>query len=122
MTSLEKAKLCMQSIEERKAVLPVLLRIGERTSIADYFLIAGGHSTTQVQAMARHLERQLRKSGLKPYGTEGEEEGRWILLDYGDLVVHLFFEPVREFYDLEGFWADVPRIYWKDGHLEEETP
>ncbi len=107
---LDKACLCLKFIEERKAVNPVLFRVAEMTSIADYFLVAGGQSTRQVQAVSRHLQRRLKEQGLRPFGVEGETDGNWVLLDYGDVVVHVFYEPFREFYDLEGLWADAPRI------------
>jgi len=108
---LEKARLCLSFIEERKAVHPVLFRVAEMTSIADYFLVAGGRSTRQVQAISRHLQRRLKEQGERPFGVEGEADGNWILLDYGDVVIHVFYEPFREFYDLEGLWADAPRIH-----------
>lgn len=110
MDTLEKAKRCVDFLLERKAVDPVLFDVGQLTSLTDYFLIASGNSTRQVQSMSRHLQRRMRESGFRPYGVEGEQEGQWILLDFGDLVVHLFYEPVREFYDLEGLWVEAPRI------------
>lgn len=110
MESIDKALLSLELIRERKAINPVLFKVDELTSIAEYFLILGGSSSRQVQAIARHLRRGLRDKGVKPLGVEGEREGQWILMDYGDLVIHLFYEPVREFYDLEGLWIDAPRI------------
>jgi len=110
MDTLDKARLCMKTVGERKAVNPVLLHVEGLTSFTDYFLIAGGQSTRQVQAIARHLEETLRKAGVKSMGVEGEQEGTWVLMDYGDVVIHLFYEPVREFYDLEGLWVDAPRV------------
>jgi len=107
---LEKARLCLKFIEERKAVNPVLFRVAEMTSIADYFLVAAGRSTRQVQAVSRHLQRRLKEKGYRPYGVEGEADGNWVLLDYGDVVIHIFYEPFREFYDLEGLWSDAPRV------------
>lgn len=107
---LEKARLCLGIIEERKAVNPALFRVAEMTSIADYFLVAGGQSTRQVQAISSHLQRRLKEKGIKPLGVEGEIDGNWVLLDYGDVVIHVFYEPFREFYDLEGLWADAPRV------------
>ena len=114
MESLDKAKLCLKLISERKAVDPVLFRVGDLSSIADFFLIASGNSSRQVQAIARHLRRKLREKGLKPYGIEGEQEGHWVLLDYGDVIVHIFYQPMREFYDLEGLWVDAPRVTLQD--------
>ncbi len=110
MKSLDKSKLCLKIIKERKAIDPVLFEVGHLTSISDYFLIASGGSTRQVQAISRHLRRRMREEGFKVSGIEGEQEGQWILMDYGDIVVHLFYQPYREFYDLEGLWTDAPRI------------
>lgn len=110
MKTLDKALLGLELIKERKALNPVLFKVDELTSIADYFLIVSGGSSRQVQAICRHLRRGLRDKGVKPIGVEGEHAGQWILMDYGDLVIHLFYDPVREFYDLEGLWIDAPRI------------
>ena len=114
MKTIDKAKLCMKIISERKAIDPVLFEVGKLTSIADYFLIASGSSSRQVQAMASHLLRKMKEEGFRTYGLEGEEEGHWILVDYGDIVIHLFYQPFREFYDLEGLWIDAPRISLAD--------
>jgi ribosome-associated protein len=110
MTSLDKATRCFSFIKERKAIDPILLDVGELTSITDFFIIASGSSTRQVQAIASHLLRKMRQAGFRAMGVEGESEGQWILTDFGDVVVHLFYQPVREFYDLEGLWIEAPRI------------
>jgi ribosome-associated protein len=111
MKSLDKAMLAADIIMERKAVDPVLFNIGGMTSFADYFLIAGGNSTRQVQSIGRHLIEKMREHGFKAYGTEGENEGQWILMDY---------EPVRAFYDLEGLWMEAPRIEIKNNGPKKE--
>jgi len=110
MQALDKAKLCFKIIGERKAINPVLFEVGKLVSITDYFLIASGNSSRQVQAIARHLQRKMREQGFRPDGTEGEQEGHWVLIDYGDVVIHLFYQPIREFYDLEGLWIEAPRM------------
>ncbi|RJR23719.1 MAG: ribosome silencing factor [Desulfobacteraceae bacterium] len=110
MEPVEKAKLLLKFINERKAIDPVLLEVGGLTTIADYFLIASGSSTRQVQAITRHLEKRMREAGVKPLGVEGEQGFQWVLMDYGDVIVHIFYEPAREFYDLEGLWMDAPKI------------
>ncbi len=117
MKPLDKTKLCLKIIKERKAIDPVLFEVGKLTSISDYFLIASGNSSRQVQAITRHLQKRLREEGFRPYGIEGEHEGHWVLMDYGDVVIHLFYQPVREFYDLEGLWVEAPRV-----NLENEKP
>jgi len=110
MNPLDKARVCLKIILERKAVGPVLFEVGKLTSIADYFLIASGKSSRQVQAISQHLRRRMKDEGFTLFGIEGERDGHWVLLDYRDLVVHLFYEPVREFYDLEGLWIEASRI------------
>ncbi|MGD9161383.1 MAG: ribosome silencing factor [Desulfobacteraceae bacterium] len=120
MKSLDKALLAADIIMERKAIDLVLFNVGEMSSFTDYFLIAGGNSTRQVQSMERHLEKKMKENGLKSYGTEGALEGHWILMDYGDLIIHLFYQPVRELYDLEGLWMEAPRIKIKDNALPDK--
>ena len=110
MNDIDKALLASEIIRERKAVDTVLFKVRDMTSIADYFLIAGGNSSRQVQAISRLLTRKMREQGYRAYGVEGEQEGQWILMDYGDLIIHLFYKPVRERYDLEGLWIEAPRI------------
>jgi ribosome-associated protein len=110
MNPLDKALLCVNIILERKATDPILFEVGKLTSITDYFIIASGISSRQVQAIAQHLEKRMKGEGFTPFGIEGERDGHWILLDYGDIVVHLFYQPVREFYDLEGLWVEAPRV------------
>ena len=110
MNPLDKALLCVNIILERKADDPVLFKVATLTSIADYFLIASGTSSRQVQAIAQHLQRRMKEEGFIIYGIEGEKDGHWILVDYNDVVIHLFYQPIREFYDLEGLWVEAPRI------------
>jgi len=87
-----------------------MFEVDHLTSISDYFLIASGNSSRQVQAITHHLRRRMREEGFRAYGIEGEQAGHWVLMDYGDVVVHLFYQPYREFYDLEGLWVEAPRI------------
>jgi ribosome-associated protein len=110
MEALDKARLCLRIIKERKAVDPVLFEVGTLTSITDYFLIASGNSIRQVQAITRHLTKRMREESFRSQGSEGEQEGNWVLMDYGDVVIHIFYQPIREFYDLEGLWIEAPRI------------
>lgn len=110
MKTLEKARLCLEIIQERKAIDPILMEVGRLTSFTDYFLVASGASSRQVQAISQHMARRMREEGFKPIGIEGEQEGHWVLMDYGDVVVHIFYQPVREFYDLEGLWTEAPRV------------
>ena len=110
MEALDKALLCTRIIKERKAINPILFEVAGLTSIADYFIIASGSSSRQVQAITRHVTRRMREEGLRTYGVEGENEGQWVLMDYGDVIIHIFYQQVREFYDLEGLWVEAPRV------------
>jgi ribosome-associated protein len=110
MKPIEKARLCLEIIQERKAMDPILMEVGRLTSFTDYFLVASGNSSRQVQAISQHMARRLREEGFRPLGVEGEQEGHWVLMDYGDVVIHIFYQPVREFYDLEGLWTEAPRV------------
>lgn len=94
---------------DKKANEVVILDVRGKTSYADYFLIASGDSERQVAAITEHIETQLRNDGVRPLGIEGQERCQWVLLDFGGVVVHLFYDEVRAFYDLEGLWTDVPR-------------
>lgn len=114
MQTIDKAKLCLKIIKERQAVDPVLFNVAELTSIADYFLIVGGNSSRQVQAITRDLRKKMRENDFRPYGIEGEQEGHWVLMDYGDIIIHIFYQPYREFYDLEGLWIEAPRVNLND--------
>jgi ribosome-associated protein len=121
MQTLDKAKLCLKIINERKAIHPVLFEMGKLSSITDFFLIASGNSNRQVQAMTQHLRKKMKEEGFRAYGIEGEREGHWVLMDYGDVVIHLFYQPYRDFYDLEGLWIDAPRVDLGNENLEELT-
>ena len=110
MNSLEKSEECAQLALENKAIDLVVLELIGTTSLADYFLICSGTSERQTQAMADHIERSLKQRGILPRGVEGRTKGKWILMDYGDVIVHIFQESERAFYDLEALWADCPRI------------
>jgi len=117
-----KSLLCLQAAIEKKAIDPVLLEMKGISSIADYFLICSGKSDRQVQAIAQEIEKVLKKRGIRPLGQEGIPEGKWILMDYEDVIVHIFLEPVRKFYDLEGLWIDASRIdFQKELKIEEKT-
>lgn len=99
-----------QTIVAHKGLEPVILEVKDLCSFADFFAITSGRSTRQVLAIAHHLEETLSRAGIKPLGVEGLEEGLWVLMDYNDVVIHIFFHPFREFYDLEGLWAEAPRM------------
>lgn len=109
-SSREKSLYCVRAALEKKAYDLVLLDVQKITSFTAYFLICSGRSDRQVQAIARSIEEDLKKIGVRPLGIEGFERGKWILMDYDDVVVHVFLDPIRKFYDLEGLWLDAPRV------------
>lgn len=115
----EKAEILLRGALSKKAHNPVLIRLEGLSSVADYFLIVSARSGKQVKAVAEAVTTEARKHMLERLSTEGVREGSWALLDYGDVVVHIFHKPVREFYDLEGLWADAPREEFSDGLLKE---
>lgn len=100
----------IDAVSGRKVIGLVALDLRGLTSVADTFLILSGRSHRHVSAIAEHIRLELKKSGLKPLSVEGKRQGHWVILDYGHVVIHVFFEPIRAVYDLEGFWADAPRI------------
>ena len=110
LPSREKALLIAETVLQKKPLNPVLLQVEGFCSFADYFLVLSGNSTRQTQALAEHLRTGLARQGIRPLGMEGEEAGQWILIDYDDVVVHIFLESVRAFYDLEGLWLDAVQI------------
>jgi ribosome-associated protein len=106
----EKALLLARVALQKKPRDPLLLDISNSCSFADFFLILSGTSTRQTQALSGHLEETLRKQGIRLRGIEGVETGQWILMDYDEVIVHIFFESVRGFYDLEGLWMESRRL------------
>lgn len=102
--------LYVKAVLGKKAGDIVVLDVREITSIADVFIICSGRSNRQVTAIAEFVQVELKKHDLRPLSVEGKKEGHWILLDYGHVVIHVFYEPVRDFYDLEGLWVDAKRI------------
>ncbi|MCE5332977.1 MAG: ribosome silencing factor [Desulfobacteraceae bacterium] len=111
--------VCAKEASRFKALDMVLLDVSAFSSFADYFVICSGKSSRQVQSIADNVEESLREMGLKPLGVEGKREGHWVLMDYGDIIIHIFYEPVRAFYDLESLWADASRLPWKDDAEED---
>ena len=104
MESYELSKLCCKALSAKKAEDIVILNVAEQTVVCSYFVIASGKSTTQVRALGDAVEEALKKQGIEPVRSEGLREGRWGVLDYGDVVVHIFNEESRLFYYLERLW------------------
>lgn len=107
--SYELARALAEILDERKAQDIVLLHVGPLVGYTEWLVIASGQSERQVKAMASYLERQGRILGAHALGSEGGERGHWMLVDYGDVIVHLFRDEERYFYDLEGLWAQAPK-------------
>ena len=110
MDSKGKALLCTNAALSKKAQNLVILEMNKLGSVADYFIICSGRSDRQVQAIAYSIEESMKKQGILPLGIEGFSEAKWILLDYNDVIIHVFYDPIREFYDLEGLWSDAQRV------------
>ena len=110
----EVAVAAARAAAEKQAENVVVLDVHELIVITDYFVICSGTSDRQVKTIVEEVEEDLRERGLRPVRREGEQEARWVLLDYVDVVVHVFAEEEREYYDLERLWRDAPRLEWAD--------
>ena len=106
----ELAHRIVNVASDKKASDIVLLRTAEVTTMADYFVIASGRSETQVQALSKAIVDELRDEGIKPIGVEGRSSARWVLLDYGSVIVHLFAPEEREYYGLERLWSEAIQV------------
>jgi len=100
----------VEAILGKKALGLTVLDVSALTSVADVFMICSGRSNRQVNAIADHIQTTLKQHGIRPLSLEGKKDGHWVLMDYGHVVIHVFFDDVRTFYDLEGLWADAPRV------------
>ena len=109
-SSLQLAKLCVKAALEKKAADPLILDVRKLCSFADFFVILSGRSTRHVQGLAEAVEEELRSKRVSTSKSEGLKEGSWVLLDYGDVIVHIFYAETRKFYDIEGLWHDAKRI------------
>lgn len=118
MVSREKVLLLAGLALAKKARGLHVLNVGPLTTIAEYFIICSGRSVRQARSICQEIQTGAKKAGLLPLGVEGEEEGTWILLDYDDVVVHVFHEPTRETFRLETLWSDAPVL--KEPDLERE--
>nr|MBF0220916.1 ribosome silencing factor [Desulfobulbaceae bacterium] len=101
--------LCEIALDTKAEDL-VVLDVNKLSGFADYFIIMSGRSSRHVQGLASALDKQVHSKRLKVGATEGLADGQWVLLDFGDIVVHIFYKDTRDFYDLEGLWHDAPRV------------
>jgi ribosome-associated protein len=111
LQSQERALLCAAHALEKKALDVKIIKVQGISTLTDYLLIASGTSDRHVQAVAEEIRMKLKyEYDLNPLAVEGLDDGRWVLIDYGDVMVHVFQTDVRSFYDLEGLWSDAPRL------------
>ena len=110
----ELARTCARLASDRKALDPRILDLRERSPFTDFFVLASGRSDRQVKAIVEGVVEGLKADGIRPMGVEGESRGEWVLIDYGDVVVHVFYAPLREHYDLESLWSDAPVLPVED--------
>ncbi len=119
---LELAGTAARAASAKQAVDPLVLQVGSILAITDAFVIASGTNVRQVRTIAEEVEEQVAEaSGRKPLRTEGLDTAGWVLIDYGDFVVHVFLDEVRRYYDLERLWADAPRVTWDPAAGDEES-
>lgn len=113
-SGLALATLVAQVADSSKASDIVILDVGEVLSITGYFVVAGASNPRLVRATVDEIERRVKlELGRSPLRTEGMREQQWILLDYGDVVIHVFLDSIREFYEIERLYLDVPRVVWE---------
>ena len=109
------ARLAARAASSKGGDDTLVLQVGTILAITDAFVITSGRNRRQVDAIAEEIEAQLgRDAGIRPLRTEGRDQDEWVLLDYGDFVVHVFLEETRRYFDLERLWSDAPRIEWQD--------
>ena len=118
--------LYVSAVLGKKAIGLVVLDVRDLSSVADAYIICSGRSNRQVSAIADHIQADLKKHKKTPLCVEGLKEGHWVLMDYGHVIIHVFYEPIRQFYDLEGLWADAERIKTEslikyEAKIEEES-
>jgi len=104
--------LICSAAQERKAEDVVVMEMKEKSSIGDYFVVMSAPSSVRVKAIVDHIEDSLEKSGLRVFHKEGLAEALWVLMDYGDILVHVFYHETRKFYSLETLWGDAPRRHF----------
>lgn len=116
LTPMQMAVEAARAADEKKAADIRIMDMRDTLGITDYFVIASGNTERQVRRIRDAVEENLRLEGVRPARREGEKYGRWVLLDYVDIVVHIFREEERSFYDLERLWKDVEFIDWNPEH------
>lgn len=107
-SSLSLARIAGRLALSKKGFDVKILKLTSISSICDYFVVVSGEADVHVRAIANGIDEELLKNGIKPYHREGLDHGSWVLLDYIDVVIHIFLEPTRQFYALEKLWGDAP--------------
>ncbi len=123
MTEQEKLELIVKTLDSKRGEDIQALRIADLTILADYFVIVNGTSNTHARTLADEVEFQLSQKGIEPKRREADTGNTWIILDYGDIIVHVFYKETRNFYKLEGLWADgepvdISALLTKEGNGE----
>jgi ribosome-associated protein len=110
----EESKVAARAADAKSGDDTVILAVGELLGVTDAFVVTSGHNTRQVKTIVDEVERAVKESAQRhPVRVEGLDDARWVLMDYGDFLVHVFLDEARDFYDLEHLWADAPRIGWR---------
>jgi len=112
-TSRELALQALEAAFTKNALEPVLLDVTKLSSYTNYILVLSGQSVRQVEAISEVIQKKMKDNHHDPLGVEGVRGGQWLLLDYGEVVVHVFYHPMRAHYDLEGLWSEAPRAELK---------
>jgi len=118
LESMEKARLAVKAALDKKAKDVLMLDLKDLSIMSDYFVICSGESTTHVRSIVDNIEREFRLKKITPSGIEGYKMSQWVLMDYSDVIVHVFEEETRSFYELEKLWLDAPRIDIKEEKLQ----
>lgn len=108
--SLLKTLACAKAAIDKKCERLQILDLTEMNAFSDFFVICSGTNEKQVQAIASHIEKMMREQGMKASSLEGVQEGRWVLMDYGDIVVHIFLDAIRDYYGIDHLWEDARRV------------
>lgn len=114
MEPFELAKTAAKLLDEKKAENISVIKIDDISSLADYFVIANGRGSTHVRSLSDELEEKLKQQGVTPVRIEGYRSDNWVLMDYDSVVVHVFTQEGRDFYDLDRLWADGQRVEWEE--------
>ena len=121
MTDFQIAEYCARLTLEKKAENVVILDLENKSSVADYYVVVSGTSDRQVMSIAEHVSETMRELGLKPISREGFHDGRWALVDFGSVIVHIFQDFLRDHYNLESLWCEAPRIRVRDSVAQQSN-